>query len=165
MVFWILAISYWVHLLATVVWFAGLVMMAMAAMPALRQGEVSDNPWVQFQRRVVPWVNGSLLVLLITGFLQMTNDPNYGGFLVLDGIWAWAMLLKHVAYVGIVGLTGYVQVSLYPAMARTAVFAKQRPQLAATELAKLSRQEARLLRVNVVCAVLLLLCTAVATAV
>ncbi|MCP5095735.1 MAG: hypothetical protein GY943_09300 [Chloroflexi bacterium] len=165
MAFWVLAISYWVHLLATVIWFGGLLIMGVAAFPALREGELAENQWMTMQQRVLPWVNGSLLLLLITGFLQMTNDTNYGGFLQLDGIWAWAMLLKHVAYVGIVGLTVYLQVSVYPAMKRTAVFTKQRPKLAATELERLSRQETRLLRINFACAMLLLLCTAVATAV
>ncbi|MCP5095698.1 MAG: hypothetical protein GY943_09115, partial [Chloroflexi bacterium] len=98
MAFWVLAISYWVHLLATVIWFGGLLIIGVAAFPALREGELAENQWMTMQQRVLPWVNGSLLLLLITGFLQMTNDTNYGGFLQLDGIWAWAMLLKHVAY-------------------------------------------------------------------
>ena len=165
MTFWVLAISYWVHLVATVIWFGGLMIVSVAAFPALRQGELAENQWVTLQRRILPWVNGSLLFLLITGFIQMTNDVNYGGFLVIDGIWAWAMLLKHVAYVAIVGLMIYLQARVYPAMKSTAVFAKQRPKLAAEELETLSRQERQLLRINFVCAMLLLLCTAVATAV
>lgn len=163
--FLILSLSYGVHLVATVVWFGGLIVMALMAMPALRKGTLSSNQWLALQKRFAPWVNGSLIFLLITGFVQMTNDVNYDGFLVIDSVWAWAMLLKHVAFGVLVALTVYVQFSLYPAMARTAVLAEQRPKLAAAEREQLTRRESRLLRLNLFCALVILLCTAVATAV
>ncbi len=163
--FWILAISYWIHLLATIIWLGGMALMALIAWPALRQGTLADNQWAALQRRFAPWAAGSLVILLITGFVQMTNDQNYGGFLVLDGTWAYAMLLKHIAFVGMVIITVYVQAILYPAMSRAAILAQQRPQLAQNEQATLARREMSLLRLNLACAVLVLLFTAVATAV
>ncbi len=163
--FWLLAFSYWFHLLATAVWFGGLILMALVAWPAFKQADLSSNQWLTLQRKFSIWVNGSLLVLLISGFLQMTNDVNYDGFLKVDTIWAWAMLLKHLAYVGLVGIAIYLQTSLYPAMERTAVYAQKRPQLAASEQEKLTQQELRLLKINLFCAAALLFCTAVATAV
>ena len=162
---WILALSYWIHLLSTVVWFGGLAVMGLAGLPAFRQGVLEANQWLVLQKRFVLWVNGSLVLLLITGFVQMTNDANYNGFLAIDSIWAWAMLLKHVAYGLLVLITAYLQFGLYPAMARTAVLAQKRPRLAAAEQGKLSNTEARLLKINLVCAAFILMCTAVATAV
>ncbi|MBK8988520.1 MAG: CopD family protein [Chloroflexi bacterium] len=162
---WLLAISYWIHLLATVVWLGGLALMALVGWPALRQGTLADNQWFALQKRFLPWANGSLLLLLITGFVQMTNDPNYNGFLAIDGVWAWAMLLKHIAFVGMGLLTAYVQFSLYPAMSRLSLVADSRPQLAAAEQEKLRRKEIQFLRLNLGCAALILLFTAVATAV
>jgi uncharacterized membrane protein len=162
---WILAISYWIHLLATVVWLGGLALMALVGWPALRQGTLADNQWFLLQKRFMPWANGSLVLLLITGFVQMTNDANYSGFLAVDSLWAWAILLKHVAFVGMALLTAYVQFSLYPAMSRLALMADSRPQLAAAEREKLSQKEGRFLRLNLACAALILLFTAVATAV
>ena len=165
MSFWILVISYWVHLLSTVVWFGGLLIMGLAGLPAFNRGLLDANQWLRLQKRFVLWVNGSLVLLLITGFVQMTNDANYNGFLVLDSIWAWAMLLKHFAYGLLVLITAYLQFGLYPAMTRTAVLAQKRPQLAATEQAKLSTTESRLLKINLACAAFILFCTAVITAV
>ena len=162
---WILALSYWIHLLSTVVWFGGLAVMGLAGLPAFRQGVLEANQWLALQKRFVLWVNGSLVLLLITGFVQMTNDANYNGFLAIDSIWAWAMLLKHVAYGLLVLITAYLQFGLYPAMARTAVLAQKRPRLAAAEQDKLSSTEARLLKINLVCAAFIFMCTAVATAV
>lgn len=165
MSFWLLALSYWIHLLATVVWFSGLALMGLLAWPALQAGSLPHNQWLRWQKRFLPWVNGSLLLLLITGFIQMTNDSNYGGFLVLDGVWAWAMLLKHIAFGLLVGTTAVLQFSLYPALERARLLAEKRPALAAAERQKQQRQEKRLLQVNAVCAAVILLCTAVATAV
>ena len=163
--FWVLAFSYWIHLLATAVWFGGLILMALVAWPAFKQADLSSNQWLKFQQRFSLWVNGSLVILLITGFLQMTNDVNYDGFLKVNTVWAWAMLLKHMAYVALVGIAIYLQTSLYPAMERTAVLSQKRPQLAASEQETLTQQESRLLKINLFCAVALLFCTAVATAV
>lgn len=165
MTFWVLVASYWVHLLATVVWLGGIALMAFIAWPALRQGTLSSNQWFQLQKRFLPWVNASLVVLLITGFIQMTNDENYNGFLAIDGVWAWAMLLKHIAYVGMVALTAYLQFMLYPAMSRLALLAQGSPETAATERDKLAAREIRYLRLNVLAASAVLLFTAVATAV
>jgi uncharacterized membrane protein len=163
--FWLIAFSYWIHLLANVVWLGGIALMAFIAWPALRQGTLSANQWFQLQKRFLPWVNASLVVLLITGFVQMTNDENYSGFLVLDGIWAWAMLLKHFAYIGMVAVTVYLQFSLYPAMNRLRLLTESQPAVAESEKQKLARQEIRFLRLNVICATAVLLFTAIATAV
>jgi uncharacterized membrane protein len=165
MSFWVLVASYWVHLLSTIVWLGGIVVMALIAWPALRQGALSSNQWFALQKRLLPWVNASLVVLLITGFIQMTNDENYTGFLAIDSLWAWAMLLKHISYGGMVALTVYLQFVLYPSMTRLALLTESRPDVAAAEQAKLSRQEIRLLRLNLVCALLVLFFTAVVTAV
>ncbi|MCZ2114604.1 MAG: CopD family protein [Anaerolineae bacterium] len=165
MIFWILAASYWVHLLSTIVWLGGIVLMAFIAWPALNQGTLDANQWFQLQKRFLPWVNASLVLLLITGFIQMTNDENYSGFLAIDSLWAWAMLLKHVAYVVMVALTATMQFILYPAMTRAALLAQTRPETAAAERDKLAAREIRYLRLNVAAAMIVLLFTAIATAV
>ena len=150
MTFWILALSYWIHLLSTVIWLGGLALMGLVAWPALRKGTLEANQWLNLQRRFSPWVNGSLVLLLVTGFVQMTNDPNYNGFLQVDSVWAWAILIKHIAVVAMILIAALAQVRIYPAMDRAALLAQQRPQLAAEQAAALTRQEIRLLRLNMV---------------
>ncbi len=165
MTFWLLAISYAIHLLATVIWLGGLALMGLVAWPALRRGTLAANQWLQLQRRFVPWANGSLVLLLITGFVQMTTDPNYHGFLTIDSVWAGAILVKHVAFAGMVLITAGLQLRLYPAMDRLALLAEAKPALAQVEGQKLARQELRLLRLNLALAAAVLALTAVATAV
>ena len=162
---WILVVSYWIHLLATIVWLGGIVVMVFIAWPAMRQGSLTENQWLNIQRRSLPWIDASLVVLLVTGFYQMTSDSNYSGFLSVDSTWAWAILLKHIAYGVMVVITVVFQAYLYPAMKRLSLLAEKRPELAAAEREKLQRQEIRLLRLNLLCAVIVLFFTAVATAI
>lgn len=163
--FWILVFSYWIHLLATVIWFGSLVMMTLAALPALQTGSLVANQWLTLQKRLTPWANLSLVLLLITGFVQMTNDSSYSGFLAIDSLWAWAMLVKHIAFGLLAAVTAYLQFGLYPAVDRVALLAENRPKLAEEERAKLNQREKKMLWLNVGCAILILFCTAVATAV
>lgn len=163
--FWVLVFSYWIHLLATAVWLGGMALMAFVAWPALNRGSLAANQWLTLQQRFLPYVNLSLVLLLITGFVQMTNDENYAGFLVVDSLWTWAILVKHLAFGGMAILTAYVQFSLYPAIERAKLLTQNRPQTGSTAQTELQQKEVRLLRVNLVCATAVLFCTAVATAV
>jgi uncharacterized membrane protein len=163
--FWLLVFSYWLHLLATVIWLGGLALMALVAWPAVGRNLLSREQWASLQQRFTPWANASLIVLLITGFLQMTGDANYTGFLQVDSLWAQAILIKHIAVGGMILIGGYVQWRVHPALGRLALLAEKRPELAAAERDSLNRQELRLIRLNLVCAAAILLFTAVATAV
>lgn len=151
--------------MATVAWFSLMGLMALTAVPALRQQSLAQNEWLQRQKKVLPWYHFSLVLLLLTGFLQMTNDQNYSGFLAIDSTWAWAMLVKHLMYGVVVAVAAYWQFAYFPAVERTAVLAQQKPQLGQAEQEKLNHREKQLLWLNVVCALLILFCTAVLTAI
>jgi putative copper export protein len=140
-------------------------LMAIIAWPALKQQTLAANQWFSMQTRFAPWANSSLVLLLITGFIQMTNDPSYNGFLVVDGVWAQAILVKHIAFLGMVLIGAYSQGWLYPAMQRTMLLAEKKPKLAQEQQTQLTAREIRFLRLNLICAGAVLLCTAVATAV
>ena len=162
---WILTISYWLHLLTTVVWLGSLLVMALIALPAWLQQSLSDNQWFRFQSRLLPYVNASMVVLWITGFYQMTVDEAYTGFLAIDSTWAVAILLKHVAVVAMTAIGLYGQFRVLPMFERIELLRQNRPKLASAELANIQTQEQRLLRINLLCAVLVLFFTAMATAI
>lgn len=165
MSFWLLTLSYWIHLLATVLWLGGLALMGLVAWPALQAQTLTPNHWLELQKRFTPFVNGSLVILLVTGFIQMTNDPNYEGFLQVGTLWAQAILVKHIAVGAMIAMGAYVQWRLHPEMERVALLAAKRPEMAAEAEEAVLRQENRLLRLNLLCAVTVLFFTAVATAV
>jgi uncharacterized membrane protein len=163
--FWILTLSYWIHLLATVIWLGGVALMALVAWPAVRKQILEAEQWAQLQQRTTPWSNASLVLLWVTGFLQMTADTNYEGFLAVGSLWAQAILVKHIAVLGMMGFGLYAQWRLHPALTRLVLLEKKEPKLASLERDRLAMKEARLLRLNLICAVAVLFFTAVATAV
>ncbi len=163
--FWALTVSYWLHLLSTVIWLGGLSLMAIVGWPAVRRHLLESDQWALLLRRFTPWANGSMILLWVTGFLQMTGDPNYEGFLAVNSLWAQALLIKHIAVLGMMAFGFYVQMRIHPALARLALLEQKRPAMAQAERERLALRENRLLRLNLVFAAAVLFCTAVATAV
>jgi uncharacterized membrane protein len=163
---WMLALSYWLHLLATIVWIGGLALMALVVWPgaraALGPGPQLVALWRAWQRRFDPLAWVSLAVLIVTGLAQMSASPQYNGFLKIDNGWAVAILLKHMAVGGMVLIGGYMQWGLQPALARLALLESQ--GRSAPELDALRRQEQTALRLNLICGVLVLALTAIARA-
>ena len=163
--FWVLTLSYWIHLLATVVWLGGIATMAVIAWPSVRGRILEPEQWAALQKRFTPFANASLVLLWITGFVQMTSDSNYEGFLALNSLWAQAILVKHIAVIGMMVFGIAIQWRIQPALARLAILEGKQPEMANAEREKLRRQEIRLLRINMVFAALVLFFTAVATAI
>jgi uncharacterized membrane protein len=171
----VLAILFAVHLLAAVVWIGGMIVLALVVLPGVRR--VLGDAWsdttsphnsavallTELERRFTPLANLSLVVLIASGMLQMSADENYGGFLEFNNTWAWAMLLKHLAVMGMVLIAGYIALVLEPERRRlqTLAAAKRPDQEASGHLA---RRRARLARVDIACGLLTLLFTAIATA-
>jgi uncharacterized membrane protein len=93
-------------LIATVVWIGGLVTMALVVWPGLRRALGDDEALARtveaIDRRFRPLANLSLIVLILTGLVQMNANKNYKGFLNFDNLWAQAILLKHVAIIGMI---------------------------------------------------------------
>jgi uncharacterized membrane protein len=163
----VLALMYWLHLLATVVWVGGLALMALVVWPGVRArlGPEAGQVFAELQRRFSPWAWLSLAVLVGTGLFQMSADEHYRGLLQIEGTWAMAMLFKHIAVVGMVGLGLAMQVWIQPALARLALLANRGKPVPAAEAESLRKRESLLMWLNLACAVIVLLCTAIATAV
>lgn len=163
---WALAIAYTFHLIATVVWVGGLVLLALVVWPAARArlgaGPEAGRFLGDLQRRFNPLAWVSLAVLVGTGLMQMAANRHYAGFLQIDNAWAVAILVKHAAVAGMVAVGAATQWLVQPEIARLNLLAERgRPT---PELAALRRREALLLWLNLAGALVTLVCTAVATA-
>jgi uncharacterized membrane protein len=159
----LLATSYLVHLVATAVWIGGIVFMAFVVTPATASEPGSSRLLAAIQRRFTPIANLSLIVLIVTGMVQLTANSNYVGFLNFSNTWAKAILLKHIAVGGMI-LTGlYVNLVLQPDINRMAMLlssGRAKPE----DTAALTRRQSQLTQVNMVLATVVLLFTAVARA-
>jgi len=158
-----LALSYFFHLIATVVWLGGMALQVLVIFP-LQRDQAEWQPLLDaLARRFRPLANFSLLILLVTGVVQTGDDSHYGGLLNFENAWSRAILAKHIAFGGMVALVVFMQFGLSPTIERARLLAtKNKGQ--ADELGKLHRRERRLIQANFALSIIVLFFTAIATA-
>lgn len=162
---WALALTYWLHLLATVTWVGSLAGVSLLILPAMQRSLDSENQLVfieAMQKRLEPiaWFCMSLLVL--TGLFQMSVNPHYDGFLSTSTQWSLAILIKHLLGIIMVVVSAIQTWEVIPAIRRAIVRSKKSEN--AEEIDSLRRKEVLLLRTNFGLSVLILLATAFARA-
>ncbi len=164
----ILAISYFFHLVATVIWLGGLAVLGLLVFPAARRA-LAENPALyalltRIRQRFLPLTHFSLVVLIVTGLVQMTADPNYDGMLQFTNEWSRVILFKHIAIAGMVVCGLLLQYAVAPALERVSLLVERgKGDPAAQE--RLRRQEVRLTWINIGLGLLVLAFTAWATAI
>jgi putative copper export protein len=165
---WLVIASYFLHFVATAVWVGGIVLMAIVGYPGLRRalgvGPQSGAAIAELQRRLAPLYLLSLITLGLTGLIQMSVNSNYEGLLVFGNIWSIAILLKHIAFLIMSAITAYSAWSLSPTLSRLTLL-ESRGKAGGGELAALRNREERLNQLNVACALVILLFTAIARSV
>src|SRR5512138_41104 len=162
---WALALTFWLHLLATVTWVGSLSAISFLILPAMQR---SLNPETQLvfieamQKRLEPiaWFSMSLLVL--TGLLQMSVNPHYDGFISVSTQWSLAILIKHLLGIVMVVVSAIQTWEVIPAIRRAILKSKKTAN--AEELNALRGREVLLLRMNFGLSILILLATAFARA-
>jgi uncharacterized membrane protein len=162
---WALAAAYWLHMLATVLWIGGLVVLALVVLPAAQK--ILDTAGYaslldELRRRLDPLGWLCILMLLASGMFQMSASPYYEGFLAIEGLWSGSILVKHLLFGLMVLISGYATWGLMPALRREALLqsrGKGTPKLDA-----LQRRSIRLMQLNLALGVLVLLLTSIARA-
>jgi uncharacterized membrane protein len=162
---WALALTYWLHLLATVTWVGSLAGVSFLVLPAMQR---ALNPETQLvfieamQKRLEPIAWFSMSLLLVTGLFQMSVNPHYDGFLSISTQWSLAILTKHLLGIILVVFSAIQTWEVIPAIRRAILKSKKSDN--AAELDALRRREIVLLRMNFGLSVLILLATAFARA-
>lgn len=162
---WALTIAFWLHMLATVVWIGGLAALSILVLPAARKAlEASAYAALieSIQRRLDPLGWLCLLLLVATGLVQMSANPNYHGFLAISNRWALAILIKHIVFAGMTAVSAYLTWGLLPALRRAALLQTHGQAAAGAE--RMRSQELLLLRLNLILGLLVLALTALARA-
>lgn len=162
---WALSIAYWIHMLATVTWIGGLAALAIFVLPAARKS-LDESAFPAFladmRRRLDPLAWLSLVLLIATGLFQMSANPNYEGFLSINNRWAAAILIKHLVFIAMTGISAYLTWGVLPAMQRAALRLAHGQE--APEAQALQRRELQLMRVNLALGLIVLGLTAIARA-
>ncbi|MCW5875658.1 MAG: CopD family protein [Anaerolineales bacterium] len=161
---WALLISFWLHMLASVVWLGSLAALALFVLPALRRRlpPADFAVWLEaLNARLDPLGWFCLGVLTFTGLMQMTPNPNYDGLLSITNNWALAMFIKHIVFFAMVGVSAYLTWKVSPALGRAAVQRAKGAKAGAADQAVLARFQ-RLVALNLVLGLLVLAFTAMA---
>jgi uncharacterized membrane protein len=98
---WI-ALSVWLHALATVVFIGYYVLLFLIYYPVLAPNHATILS--EISRRSRRWLYISLLIFLITGSYLTLADPNYLGFANFGNIWGMLMLIKHLLILGMIAM-------------------------------------------------------------
>ena len=152
-------------MLATVIWIGGLATLSILVLPSARQVlDTSDyaKMLVGIRRKLNPLGWLSLLVLVGTGMFQMSANPNYEGFLAFNNQWAVAILLKHIVFLLMAGISAYLTWGLLPKLSRLAL--RQSEGQHSAEAESMRKREATLTRINLILGAIVLALTAVARA-
>lgn len=159
---WILAIIFWLHMLATVTWIGSLAAINLLVLPASQQTLklVDQLSFIAaLQKRLEPLAWFCMGLLLVTGLFQLSTSPHYDGFLNVSTQWSVAILIKHGLAVVMVVVSAIQTWEVLPAIHRTLL---KKEKAGEGELAKLQKKELLILRLNLLISALILAATAFA---
>jgi uncharacterized membrane protein len=162
---WALALTFWLHLLATVTWVGSLAGVSFLVLPAMQRSLSPESQLVfieAMQKRLEPIAWFSMTLLVLTGLFQMSVNPHYDGFISVSTQWSLAILIKHLLGIVMVVVSAVQTWEVIPSIRRAILRSKKGGN--AEELDALGRREIVLLRMNFGLSVLILLATAFARA-
>jgi uncharacterized membrane protein len=160
---WALALTYWLHMLATAVWVGSLAAISLLILPVLKRVLDPETQLVfieAIQKRLEPVAWFSISLLVVTGLFQMSVNPHYDGFLSISTQWSLAILTKHILGIFMIVASAIQTWEVIPAIHRAIILAKKSKNI--EDLNALRRREILLLRINFGIAILILGATAIA---
>jgi uncharacterized membrane protein len=104
----LIAASYFLHSVATVIFIGHHLLLSLIHIPVLSKMEAGGGVALsEISKRSRNWMYASMLVFAVTGTVITLVDPNYLGLGNFNNVWAVLMLLKHILILGMVAL-GFV---------------------------------------------------------
>ena len=97
-----IALSVWLHALATVLLIGHYLLLAVIYLPVLEKN--GGTFLSEISKRSRSWMYISLVIFMLTGVYLTFVDPNYLGVGNFGNFWSVMMLVKHLLIVGMIGL-------------------------------------------------------------
>lgn len=95
----ILSLSHFLHLMATVIWIGGIMMILLVILPgakeSLESALMTKRLMKEITKRFTPMANISILVLIVTGIFIAYYEKKFTGLLDFNTLWNTVMFLKH----------------------------------------------------------------------
>ena len=101
----LIALSFWLHSLATVTFIGHFLLLAIIYLPAMKNSslEITGPILSNISKQSRHWMYASLLIFMVTGIYLMFADPNYLGVGDFGNFWSIMMLIKHLLIVIMIG--------------------------------------------------------------
>jgi uncharacterized membrane protein len=160
---WVLSFSYWIHMIATVIWLGGLISITFVVLPFIQKkitGDEKEKLLSSLQNYLNPLGWFCLFILVGTGMFQMSAHPSYQGFLSIENDWAVALFIKHIFIIFMVIAMGYLTWFVLPGLKRIALKQKLGKDIDSLELLRYRNQERLILWTNSILAIFVLIFTA-----
>jgi len=161
---WAIALTYWLHMLATVAWVGSIVATSILFLPAAKQAlkPIDHLALIDaMQKRLEPIAWFCISLLLLTGLFQMSINPHYDGFVSTSTQWSLAILVKHILGIFMIVASAIQTWEVIPSIRRLLINKKKADE---GQVIRLQKQETLLLRINFGLSILVLLATAFARA-
>jgi uncharacterized membrane protein len=161
---WALTLSYWLHMVATVVWIGGIAASVLLVQPLVIRN-VSPERAIQVMRQLrkrlqnLGWF--SFAVFTVTGLIQMSASPRYEGLLVVYNRWSVAIFAKHIVFGLLLLVCAYLTWFLNPALER-AIILQAKGGKGSETITRLQKHEIRLTWLNLGLSLVVLILTALA---
>ncbi len=154
----ILAIFYWLHLLATVIWIGGIAFILLVAVPSAKQvlGTEAGKLMGEISKRFTPLANYSIIFLIVTGIALTGFNKQFSGIGIFENNWTSVLIMKHTLVIGMVVVHFYRGLVLSPKIGRTEI---------PTEKKSLQKISLNLVKVNFFFGILVLLLSAISSVV
>lgn len=98
----LVALSVWLHALATIVFIGHYLLLSFIYLPVLEKN--NGAALSEISKRSRWWLYTSLAIFIITGTYLMLIDTGYLGFMNFSNFWGVVMLLKHILVFGMIGV-------------------------------------------------------------
>src|SRR4030065_2730983 len=112
----ILAVSFWLHLVATVTWIGGIVFILFIAIPTAKQvlGAEAGKLMGEISKRFTPIANYNIILLIVTGVVLTAVNKQFSGIGNFGNSWFLGLIVKHVLVLGMVAVHFYRGLVLAP---------------------------------------------------
>ena len=117
MLMFLVAISTWLHSLATAVMVGHYFLLALVYLPVYESqlNEAAVSKLLEnISGRLRPFIGGSVLILLITGTYLMMTNQNYLGIGNFSNLWGIMIVVKHMVVLAMIVLGVYAERVLSP---------------------------------------------------
>lgn len=163
------SLSNFLHILATVVWIGGIIMILLVILPGakvvLESKSLVNKLMKDISRRFTSMANISIFVLIITGIVITKYNKNFTGFFDFSNFWNISIFIKHFFVTTMIIIHFYRGLILNPRIVRLSAqtIESSKPSLISSKAARLRIFSLNLVKTNLVLGIIVLLLTGISS--